>query len=208
MKRVIALLLMGSLVTGCATQGQQATAEGVGGGAALGALLGAGIGALAGGGRGAAIGAGIGALLGAAGGYAYADHVKQRNAQLAKNENDLDTQIAYAKGANEDLQQANNQLEKEIATSEQNVNALALKVKRNQITQAELEKERKAMGTKVQNAQNELQLASGQLDKLKTLRTKQPQNSAELDAQIAKLEGQVAQLRSNTNTLASLGQRI
>ncbi len=207
MNGVIALFLMGSLVAGCATKDQQATTEGVGGGAAIGALLGAGIGALAGGGKGAAIGAGIGAALGAAGGYAYADHVKQRNAQLARNEHDLDTQIAVAKGANEDLQQVNHQLQQEVAASEQKVDALALKIKKHQISQTQLENERKALAAKVQSAQNQLQLASGQLDKLKSLRAQQ-QASPELDAQLSKLEGQVAQLRTYTNTLASHEQRI
>ncbi len=208
MNRVIVLFLVGSLVTGCATKDQQATAEGVGAGAGIGALLGAGIGALAGGGKGAAIGAGIGAALGAASGYAYADHVKQRNAQLAGKEHNLDAQIAYAKSANEDIVKANSQLQKEVADSEQHVNELAAKVQSHQITQAKLQDERNKLSAKVKNAENQLQLASADLGKLKTLRAQQTQSSPELDTQITTLEGQVAQLRNYTNTLASQQQRL
>jgi hypothetical protein len=190
-------------IAGCATKREQATAEGVGGGAALGALLGAGVGALAGGGKGAPIGAGIGAAMGAAAGYSYAEHVKQRNAQLVQNEHDLDTQITFAKGANEDLQKVNSQIEQDLAAAQTAVNTLEAKIKRNQVTHAQLEKERQTLGSKVQNAKSQLQLATNDLNRVKVLRAEQSKKSPELDGQIARLEGQVAQLGISANRLAS-----
>ncbi|MEN8259357.1 MAG: YMGG-like glycine zipper-containing protein [Pseudomonadota bacterium] len=208
MKRIMALTLVIFLMAGCATQGQKAKGEGTLLGAGIGAAIGAGIGALIGGKKGAAIGAGAGAALGALGGYSYASSVEKRHRQLAGKENDLNARIAFAQGINQDTQQYNERLAQDVADLEQHVAMLEGKISRQQITQRELEKERASVRKKVIEAENQLLLASQQLDDLKQFRSGHPQDSAVLDSEIEKLEAQVAQLRTNTTTLASLGQRF
>ncbi|MDQ3564756.1 MAG: YMGG-like glycine zipper-containing protein [Pseudomonadota bacterium] len=208
MKRLIAVVLVAFLAAGCATQGQQARTEGTAAGAGIGALIGAGLGAAFGGGRGAAIGAGVGALLGSIAGYSYADNIAKRRSDLAGKENDLDARIAFAHGVNEDTQKYNVQLASEINDSAVKVNTLAAQYKNQQITQQQLVTERQNMSKKVQDAENQLQIANEQLDDLKRFRSQQPGPSDTLDIEITRLEGQLAQLKTNTSTLASLSQRI
>lgn len=208
MKQVLTAMLIAFLVAGCATPGQQATTEGTAGGAVLGALLGAGVGALAGGGRGAAIGAGAGAFLGGIAGYSYAQNIQSRRNALAGQENNLNAQLRFAEGVNQDTQEANRLLAQEIRASEDKVNALAVKTQQHQATQRELESQRQDLAKKVKAAEDQHALAARQLDELNQFRSRQPQGSPELDAQIAKLETQLQELKHNTTTLASLSQRL
>jgi hypothetical protein len=108
MNRTIALFLMGSLVTGCATTKDQIMLQGCGigavGGAAVGAGAGAAIGAAAGkhAAEGAAIGAMVGLVAGLVGGCTYADSLNKRYDQLRGKESDLNAQIQFAQGVNKD----------------------------------------------------------------------------------------------------------
>lgn len=207
MKQVLTAMLIAFLVAGCATPGQQATTEGTAAGAGIGALIGAGLGAAIGGGEGAAIGAGAGALLGGIAGYSYAQNIQSRRNALRGRENNLDAQLDFARGLNQDTEAANRRLAQEIRDSEDKVNALAVKTQQQQATQGELESQRQELSKKVKAAEDEHALAAQQLDELKQLRSRHPQDSPELDAQIAKLETQVQELKTNTTKLASLSQR-
>ncbi|CAN5721756.1 hypothetical protein BH18PSE1_BH18PSE1_11280 [soil metagenome] len=208
MKRLITVVLIAFLAAGCATQSQQARTEGTAAGAGIGALIGAGFGAAFDGARGAAIGAGVGALLGSIAGYSYADNIAKRRSDLAGKENELDARVAFAHGVTGDTQKYNEQLASEINDSATKVNTLAAQYKNQQITQQQLVAERQDMGKKVQNAENQLKLADEQLDDLKRFRSKQTGPSDPLDIEITRLEGQLAQLKTNTTTLASLSERI
>ncbi|MGH8588909.1 MAG: YMGG-like glycine zipper-containing protein [Gammaproteobacteria bacterium] len=208
MKQVLTAMLIAFLVAGCATPGQQATTEGTAGGAGIGALIGAAVGAAVGGGEGAAIGAGAGALLGGVAGYSYAQNVQSRRNALAGRENDLDAQLRFAEGVNQDTQEANRRLAQEIRNSEDKVNALAARTQQHQATQRELESQRQELSKKVKAAEDQHALAAQQLDDLKQFRSRHPQDSPELDAQIAKLETTLQEVKTNTTKLASLSQRI
>jgi outer membrane lipoprotein SlyB len=211
MKRLVTITFVAFLTTSCATQNQQAYTEGAGLGALLGAGLGAGLGAVIGGERGAAIGAGVGALVGGIAGYSYADNISKRRAAMAGKENDLDARIAFARGVNEDTQKINQQLANEINESAAKVNVLESQYKTQQITAQKLETERQSLKTKVQNAGQQVKLAGEQLEDLKHFRSKQTVTSPgtnTLDIEITRLEGQLAQLKTNTTTLASISQRI
>lgn len=201
MKRFMILAVTLFFIAGCATKGQQARTEGAGVGAAGGAIGGALIGYLIGDEKGAAIGAGVGALVGGLAGYSYADNIANRRQELAGRENDLNARIKYARGVNQDTQECNHRLEKEIE-------AQVAKVNQQQITQQELEKERQALNRKVQVANDQLALAEKELQKLKGFQFQQTQRSDELDTEIADLEQSLAELRRNTSKLASLKQRI
>ncbi|MGH9958361.1 MAG: YMGG-like glycine zipper-containing protein [Pyrinomonadaceae bacterium] len=208
MKRLITIVFVAFLAAGCATQTQRAHTEGTAAGAGIGTLLGAGLGAAFGGREGAAIGAAIGALVGGIGGYSYADNIAKRRADLAGKENNLDARIAFARGVNEETQKYNEQLASEINDSAAKVNTLAAQYENQQITQQRLITERQSMDKKVQAAESQFKLASEQLDDLKGFRSKQTGPSNALDIEITGLEGQLAQLKTNTTTLASLSQRI
>jgi len=84
MKKVIGLVLVSALASGCAIDpytGEEKVAN-TAWGAGAGAALGAGIGALAGGGEGALIGAGAGAAVGAGAGYYMDRQEAQMRARL------------------------------------------------------------------------------------------------------------------------------
>lgn len=204
MKRFMILAVTVFFIAGCATKGRQARTEGTAGGAVIGAGVGALAGALIGGKKGAAIGAGAGALIGGAAGYSYADNIAKRRQELAGKENDLDARINYARGVNQDTKEYNQRLEKEIKEME----ALVAKVDQQQITQQKLEKKRQVLSQDVQVANDHLASAEKELQDLKNFQSQQPQTSDELDAEIADIEQNLAQLRENTSELASLSQRI
>ena len=209
MKGLIALTVVAVFVASCATQSDQARTEGTLAGAGIGAVVGGGLGYLIGGSAtSAGVGAAIGALAGGVGGYAYADRIAKRHEELAGKENDLDARIAFAQGVNEDTQEYNARLKKEVNELEPRITDLAAKKKKQEITQGELEKEKQALTAKVKDANKQLTVGQDQLQDLKTFRSEQKKTSKELDKEIKALEQSLAQMKSNTSALASLNQRI
>jgi gas vesicle protein len=207
MKRQMATALVIFSVTGCATPGDRARTEGTAGGAAIGAAIGGILGrALGGDSKSTAIGAAIGATIGGAVGYSYADRIAKRHRELAGREDDLDAQIQFAKGVNQDTQEYNRILEREITNVKPQTDRLVAQIHRNDITQEQLKQERKNLDTMVSTADKQLKLAQNQLDRLR--RFQNTQASPELDQQIANLEAKVETLERNTQALASQRQRI
>jgi hypothetical protein len=209
MKRLLALAVVVLFVTSCATQGDQARTEGTLIGTGLGAAIGAGIGyAIGGSGTAAGIGAAVGALAGGAGGYVYADRIAKRHEELAGKENDLDARVTFARGINEDTQEYNARLKKEVNELEPKITELAAKKEKQEVTQRELEKEKQLLATRVKDANKQLALGQDELQGLKKFRSEQKKSSNELDQEIKTLEQSLAQMKSNTSALASLNQRI
>ena len=208
MKAFLVLLVAVLFVTACATQADQARTEGSLVGAGVGAVVGAGLGYAIGGARGAGIGAGIGALAGGAGGYVYADRVAKRHQELAGKENDLGARIAFARGVNEDTNEYNERLKKEVGVLEPKIRELAAKKESQQITQQELEKQKQALTARTQEVNKQVALCQNELEGLKKFRSEQKASSAALDGQINTLERNLAQMKANTSALASLNQRI
>ena len=209
MKRLLALAVVVLFVTSCATQGDQARTEGTLIGTGLGAAIGAGIGyAIGGSGTAAGIGAAVGALAGGAGGYVYADRIAKRHEELAGKENDLDARVTFARGINEDTQEYNARLKKEVNELEPKITELAAKKEKQEVTQRELEKEKQLLATRVNDANKQLALGQDELQGLKKFRSEQKKSSKELDQEIKTLEQSLAQMKSNTSALASLNQRI
>ena len=209
MKRFITIAVVVLFVSSCATQSEQARTEGTLAGAGIGAVVGGGLGYLIG--RDAAsagIGAAIGALAGGAGGYVYADRIAKRHDQLAGKENDLDARITFARGVNEDTQEYNARLQKEVNELEPRITELAAKKTNQEVTQRELEKEKQLLATRVKDANKQLALGQDELQGLKKFRSEQKKSSKELDQEIKTLETSLAQMKSNTSALASLNQRI
>ena len=217
MKKAIAILIISSVVAGCAhspgtnnpaSPDQQAMTEGCVGGGLLGAALGAGMGALLGGGQGAAIGAGAGALAGTAGGCAYANNVTNQHAQLTGKENDLNAQIQYATTLAETAKVHNQQLAKEINEATLKVAQIKKDINRKKATQGQLAEQKHLVGKMLADEQkNETQLSST-IAGLQTFRTKQPQKSQVLDEKITELQAQLQTLKKSNQALAKISQRI
>jgi hypothetical protein len=206
--KAIALIISVTLLAGCATQGDQARTEGALGGAGIGAALGAGVGYLVGGGKGAGIGAAVGAALGGTGGYVYADQVANRHEMLRGKEQDVNARVAFAQAINSDTRQYNERLQKDVADLEPRIATLETRVKAQQITRQELDQERQALTKRVDEANKQVAAASDELQGLKTFRAQRSSPSPELDAQIARLEANLAEMRSSTTSLASLRTRL
>jgi hypothetical protein len=209
-KALGALALAVLVLTGCATAGDQARAEGTAAGAGIGAAVGAGLGYLIG--RDAAsagIGAAIGAGIGGAGGYVYADRVARRHEALAGKEQDLDARIAFARGVNQDTEQYNLRLKNEVAELDARTADLQARTKQGTVSQQKLAEEKRMLATKVNDANKQLAVAQDELDGLKKFRAQQQKTSSKaLDEQISALEANLAQMRASTTRLASLNQRI
>ena len=211
MYRPLAYAFVLLFVAACATtdkSDERARTEGCLGGAGIGAGLGFAVAKLLGADDStAAMAAALGAAGGAVAGCSYADNLIERRNELKGKENDLDARIQYAQNLNTDTHNYNEQLVKTIAKLEPKVDKLAMQVKQNQVTQKELEENRKALNNEVQVAEKGLNVAQQELTDLKNFRKTQGE-SPQLDAEIKKLEQNVAQLRQNTTELASLSQRI
>jgi len=208
-KGLCSLALVVVFLTSCATQGDTARAEGTATGAVIGGAVGAGLGYLVG--RNAAsagIGAAVGAAIGGTGGYVYADSVAKRHEQLAGKERDLDARIAFARGINEDTQQYNIRLAREVSEREQRIAKLQTDTQSQETAQRELAKEKQALGTRVTDANKQLGLAQQELADLKKFRAEQANSSKALDDQIRLLEANLAEMKSNTTALASMNARI
>jgi DNA repair exonuclease SbcCD ATPase subunit len=209
MKRLIALAVVALFVTGCATREQQAQSEGAAIGAVGGALLGAAIGGLVTqSARGAAIGAGVGLATGGAAGFVYANSIVKRQEELAGKENDLNARIKFARGLSEDTEKYNKQLKKDVAALTPEIDTLAEGIKQGQAQEGDLKAKKQELNEKVKIAEQDLAKADEQLQDLRNFKSRQAKASKELDTEIKKLEGSLAQLKSNTTALASLNQKI
>ena len=208
-KGLCALAILIVFLASCATQGDTARAEGTAAGAVIGGAVGAGLGYLVG--RNAAsagIGAAVGAAIGGAGGYVYADNVAKRHEALAGKERDLDARIAFARGINEDTQQYNIRLAREVTEREQRIARLQTATQNQETAQRELAKEKQALGARVTDANKQLAVAQDELANLKKFRAEQASSSKALDDQIRLLEANLAEMKSNTTALASMNARI
>ena len=209
MKKLLIIIVYAALLSACATQGQQAKTEGTAGGAALGALTGALIGGLAGGNwTSAAIGAGAGALAGGVGGYFYADNIVKSNQELQAKEVSVDDQIRIAKDINSQLQAGNQDVEKKIAQFNQDITSLKTQTKDQASKQKKLAATKQQINEEQINVQKNLDAAKTSLSELEKKRTTNSSQSADLDAQIMKLQTTYSDMQKNSTALASLNQRI
>src|SRR5215470_6631164 len=181
MKRLIAVAVVVLLVAGCATQDQQAQTEGTAIGALGGALLGAAIGGLASGNaRGAAIGAGIGALTGGVAGFVYAHAIVKRREELAGKENDLDAQIKFARGVNQDTEEYNRKLASDVKAYKSEVDRLVEQTKKQKTQNDELIAKTEELDKKLETAKDGLASADEQLQELRSFKSQQTKSSKEL----------------------------
>lgn len=218
MKKLLLVLLCLSmaLLPGCANiqnDSTRTTTEGTLAGAGVGAGVGALVGALVGGGRGAAIGAGIGAGVGALTGAAVGKHIADKKAEYASREDWLDACIAQARTTNENTVAYNQQLSADIAALDKESTRLAADYKRKKVSAESMVAESKAIQQRKADvdktiAQLETEMA-GQKKVVADARAGNNTREADIiENEIAKMEKQIAQMKKDSEKLASISMRI
>lgn len=220
MKRVIALFLVVALsvasLCGCANiqnDHTRTTTEGTLVGAGAGAAMGAGIGAIAGGGRGAAIGAGAGALVGGLVGLFVGSHIADQKAEFASEEAWLDACLQQVEQTNTKLKVYNQELTDRIAALDKQTKELQTAYAARTADRSKLLAEQKKLeDVRKENTQViagiEKEIAGQQRVLADAQANRRSDESALLDAEIAALKRQKAQLEEANKQLASMSARI
>jgi outer membrane lipoprotein SlyB len=211
MKRLMAITMFLIFVVACATEDQRAKTET----AAIGAAGGAGLGAI-----GAKIfgkkdeddkkvlqAAAIGGAIGGIAGYMYADSITKRKQELSGKENDLDARINYARAVNEETHKANQELDQRIETLVAEMDELTEKAKQQESAHKELIAKQQDLEKEIHVAENNEAILQKELDEFKGFRANQSQSSDELDAEIAKLEDNLARLKNSITKMAKQRHR-
>ena len=212
MKRCIVLLLAGCMLSGCATMTdeQTTTAQGAGLGAALGAIAGGIIGHQSGYGVEGAL---IGGLVGAAAGGVYGDHVAQRKASFASEEDYLNACITQAEEVHRLAAAYNDGLRTEVADLEtRSIDMMAAYQGQSEERQQLLAMQQ-ALAQKLEQAQQNLAAVSQEIAvQQQVLETEKSsagrEQIAQLENQIRLLEEQKAELTVHTDRLAAINNRI
>jgi len=211
-KQIIGVLLSTALLAGCATDRERTQAEGTGVGTLLGAAAGAAGGAIFGGGKGAAIGAGAGAALGALGGYAYGTHVANQKAKFAREEDYLDAVIANARQTNEQMRQYNASLRNDVSALDRETAELVRQYNRRAVTKVALQQQAQRLDAKLAEARNQAQKLGKERDILQGVLAQEqgqaPEHLRQLQAEVANLERQKAEMEQLMNKILNAKNRV
>ena len=202
-QKVLGPLALCMLVVGCATQEQTASLECGAGAAAAGYLLCKAMGKSD---RDCAAFAVVGGGVGAGVCYSYASNLEKRRKQLAGRENDLDAQLQYVRGLNEDGQRLNDELRQRVNVATQR--AHELQAQANRASASQVAQERQRLDSEVKAAKQQVELQKNALQEVKTFQAKRRTPSADLDAEIAKQDRLLADAQRQVAALASLQERV
>jgi len=220
MKKFVAALVVctffASLV-GCANIQNDATrtkTEGTLLGTGLGAGLGAAAGAIFGGNtQSTLIGAGIGAGVGALAGYLTGKHIADKKAEYASYEDWLDASYKDTEKINEQTRQYNAKLGQDINALDRESNALAAQYKKNAATRNQMRAERKKVQALQKDSSSNIARLEKDMHKRREIsadaRAHGNTNQAKkMDAEIAKLDKQIKEMKAYNNRLASISARL
>jgi chromosome segregation ATPase len=140
-------------------------------------------------------------------GYQYGKRLEERRKVLQGKEQDLCARLQYARALNSDTEEFNEGLQKEVAQLTQQTDKLVPKVREGKVSQQELSNSKKAINERIEVTKQNVARAENELQDLKQFRTTAAP-SAELDAEITKLQGLLARAQGNTAALAAQGQRL
>ena len=221
--RIITLVVVLCLLSGCAATGgapdsssttddaEQTKAEGTALGALLGGLVGAATGAAVDSknrGRGAAIGLGIGAVGGGVAGNMYGKNAAQRKQQYANEEDRLDEEITALKGYNDELDTRNTECYTKIQELKRRVRNLHVQSQalgnQTYLSTDELQALLKTIQT------NEVDITSynEELDTLSEYKEELREKGSQSHTHIASLEKEINLLRNHINTLDSNNKQM
>jgi hypothetical protein len=209
---LIALPLVLSLVTGCATTDRTRTqGEGTMVGAAAGALLGGLIGAATGNSDDALVGAAIGAAVGGAAGYVYGTHVANQKEKYASREDWLDACIANVAKVNQETREYNIQLARDIHILETEATRLREDYNKRIVQKSALLEEKEKMEVKLAMAKEKLELARYEKENQEKVLAEAKQTGSnvyvkDFEVKIAELTSCIDELEKQTAVLASLSQ--
>jgi uncharacterized protein YcfJ len=208
-KKLVVMLVMVALVSGCATMSDQTRtkAEGAGVGAVVGGLLGYAIG----GGRGAA----VGAALGAGAGFLVGNEIAKRKQAYASTEDFLDGEIASTQEYNRTLVAYNSKLSSEIAALEKESKMLRSRYDKGQVDKKVLLAKSAALQKKIDDAKTlektlakELEVQTAILEQEKNNRPKDDNYIKRLEKEVAALQKNLDKLRQGSSQLAQIDQRL
>ena len=216
--KVIAALLLLTMITGCSTVGGTRGSSGMAAleCGAVGAGLAAAICLAAGGNAATCAGAAAGGgLLGAGACYTYAEKYEKRRQELAGKEDDLDARLKYVRGLNEDSKKSNEELNKRVAQVSKHTDTVVAQIEQGTISQQELAKEREALLKEEKLANDQVALEKSALEDMKRFQAEQKRKTgadsathAKLDAEIKKQQRLLEETQMQTSALASQRQRI
>ncbi|SHO51353.1 YMGG-like glycine zipper-containing protein [Desulfopila aestuarii] len=209
MRMVVLVLLICSLIPGCAGMSDQGRTKAEG--TAIGAVAGGLLGLVIGGEKGAAIGAAAGAGLG----FLVGNEVAKRKQAYANTEDFLDAEIASTQEFNKTAIAYNKQLTKEIASLEKESTSLRAKYDKGKV-------DKKALAAKKNDLEKQLadnakleKTLSEELEVQNAILAQERKDRPADDKYIARLEKEVNTLQKNLETLrdgstqlASIDQRL
>ena len=211
-KQIMCVLVSTVLLAGCATDRGRTQVEGTGVGALGGAALGALTGFVAGGTKGAVVGAVAGAAVGAGAGYAYGTHVANQKEKFATQEDYLDANIQSAQRMNEETQQYNVSLQREITILDHDTALLVQQYEQRARTKGEMHQEEQRLATRIAEVQQHLQKVNDELEQQRgVLAREQGQSQARLKTlqmEVTKLERQKSELGQKITLMAKIQDRV
>ena len=149
----------------------------------------------------AAAGGGVGASVC----YNYAGQLEKRRQALAGREDDLDAQLDYVRGLNQDAEQLNARLRERVADITRLTDDAVEKIGQGRMTQQQLQEQQDALDElKRYRARLEEQARQEQ----QADEVQQAQRLQALDAELAKNEALLEEIERQTSALASQRQRV
>lgn len=167
----------------------------------------------------AAAGGGVGASVC----YNYAGQLEKRRQALAGREDDLDAQLDYVRGLNQDAEQLNARLRERVADITRLTDDAVEKIGQGRMTQQQLQEQQDALDEEIAAGRQQLAQGRTALDELKRYRARleeqarqeqqagevqQAQRLQALDAELAKNEALLEEIERQTSALASQRQRV
>lgn len=188
----------------------EGTLVGAGVGAGVGALLGQAIGGNT---AGTLIGAGVGALVGGVSGFAIGSHVADKKAEYASREDWLDSCIADARQGNREVAEYNVKLADEIKALDKKSTRPAADYKRQKAKRETLVAEKQAVEKQRAEVDANIKALEERAAKQKAVAqdARAGKNTAEaqiMDAEVKKLESQIAEMKKHNQKLANISVRM
>ncbi len=214
-KEFVTVLMIAAFVAGCAgmSDSRRTKTEGTAAGAGIGAVVGAAAGQIFGRDtESTVIGAALGAAIGGGAGWVYGNHVANKKAQYASQEDYLNACIASARQVNNETRQYNASLRTEISRLNQEIDLLVAKNRQNRSYRNQLARKREEVQQKQTDANNRLQRAQDEVAIQKEVLSREKGGGSSnevraLDQEIARLEQTARELESQTQALAAIDQK-
>jgi hypothetical protein len=140
--------------------------------------------------------------------YSYSNNLKKRQEALAGHERDLNSQIQYVRGLNEDTTKFNADLKTKVLDVTASTDQTVAQIKQGTADQAKIAATRKELDNEVKQAQAQVDKGVSALAEAKKFREQQTTPSPELDTAIAQQEKLLADAKQQVDMLASQRARV